>query len=444
MMRLRFPDAMNKTIFAVLAAAFSLASPERIFAQERVITLDEAYGLALGTHEAIKIAGEGVSQAGTNIDKALSAILPKVTAEGNYTRFSEQKTSGSGFILQPDDSTRVDLKVAQPLYSGGRDWTARRQAKLLLERSREGVEGTKEDILSATATAYYNALKAEKDIEIKEAALKRADERLKVASARFRVGEVTRSAVLREEAEKAGAEAELINSRSTLADAKNLLKRLINVQEDFKVSEPPLQKEFSRNPEELINGALESRADYKQLLLEERYASEGITYAKSGYYPSVRLEGLYSWRDQNPQTTFFQEDSLSASLVLTYPIFEGWLRKAEVSEARSKLRETEFRRISLKRDIEVEVRDAVNNIEYLRSVIESYRKQVSFAEEDYKMVFEQFKFGLATTVDVIDADTVLIQAQRSLMAATYNLEIAVLDLKYKTGALLDEIAAQRQ
>ena len=98
--------------------------------------------------------------------------------------------------------------------------------------------------------------------------------------------------------------------------------------------------------------AFERRKDYRQRVLEEKAAGEGITYAKGNFKPQLRLEGLYSWKEQNPQTTFFQQDSMSASVVLTYPIFEGGLRVAELSEARSRFREAELRRLSLKRDIE--------------------------------------------------------------------------------------------
>ena len=53
------------------------------------------------------------------------------------------------------------------------------------------------------------------------------------------------------------------------------------------------------------------------------------------------------------------------------------------------------------------------------------------------MVFEQFKFGVATTLDVIDAENTLVSAQSSLANAVYDLELAKIDLKYVTGALIE-------
>ena len=52
------------------------------------------------------------------------------------------------------------------------------------------------------------------------------------------------------------------------------------------------------------------------------------------------------------------------------------------------------------------------------------------------MVFEQFRFGVATTVDVIDAENTLVSAQSSYANAVYDLELAKIDLLYVTGTLV--------
>ncbi|MDO8426273.1 MAG: TolC family protein, partial [Deltaproteobacteria bacterium] len=188
-----FKKKALKTLLPVaLSLIFAPFLPPPLFAGEAV-TLADAYRIALENNEVVKIAGEGVAQAGINLDKATSRILPNVTAEGSYTKYSEPKTSGT-LAVQPDDSSRADLRVTQPLYSGGREWSTRRQAKILIEKSKEGLESTKQNVIRATARAYFGVLKAEKDVEIKRAALIRASERKNVAQARFKVGEVTKAA----------------------------------------------------------------------------------------------------------------------------------------------------------------------------------------------------------------------------------------------------------
>jgi outer membrane protein len=363
-------------------------------------------------------------------------MLPTITAEGTFTRYSKQKSAGAT-LLQPDDSANVSVRFSQSLFSGGSKMSARRGAKLGVERSRRQLDGTREAVLLSTTRAYYNALKATRDLELKAAAVKRAGERKRVAMARFSVGEVVKSAVLRAEAEVAGAEAEFIKAKSAMKDTNNRLKRIIGITGKLELVEPTVASIAKEEVEELIKLALKRRLDFKESLIYRRIVSEGVKEVSGTYLPTLKLEGVYNWYDKEPKTTFFQEESLSASLVLSYPLFEGGLRRAEMKEARSKVRVAELEIIAATHDIELEVREAYNRLEAAVAVIEAYRRQLSFAEEDYKMVFEQFKFGLATTVDVIDSDTELLGAERSLMNSTYDMQMAILELKYAVGTLLD-------
>ncbi len=398
--------------------------------------IKDAFKMAIESHESLKIANEALSQSQSTIDKATSAMLPTITAEGGFTRYDKSESSGS-FVTQPDDSTKIELKISQSLYSGGKEWSARRQASLGLLKTRQAYEEARQEVVLNVARAFYGALKTEKEMDIKKAALLRAEERKKVADARFRAGVATRSAVLRAEAEAAGASAALIKATSAVKDAKNALKRLIGVDADVGLNEPDEEYSVPAEVEGFIKTALSNRKDFLESQIDLDIYSEGVRYAWGGFLPTLKIDGVYSLRSQNPETAFFQEDSASATLTLSYPIFEGGLRRAELQEARSKLREAELKKVQLQRDIEVEVRQAFNNVDAFRAALESYKRQFSFAEEDYKMVFEQFKQGISTTVDVIDSDSSLISAQRSFMNAGYDLNLAIIELKYYSGMLME-------
>ncbi|NOS36088.1 MAG: hypothetical protein GQ522_05580 [Deltaproteobacteria bacterium] len=406
-------------------------------AEEKVVTLDDAYRMAFANHERVRIAGEKLLQARAGLSKATSQLLPTVTAEGNITRFSEQQSS-SGALLQPDETRSFTLRVRQPLFEGGKRWSGRKQARLSLDGSRIGVNATREEVMLDTGRAFFNALKAERELAISEASIKRALERRKVASSRLKVGEVTRSVLLRAEADVAGAEADLIRAQNRLIDGQDLLKRFIGSDEDIAVIEPPLDTPSIEMAEELIATALKGRRDYRQAMIEEEIAHEEVKSARGSFLPTLTLLGLYINREQEPSTTFLLNDSVAGSLVLSYPLFEGGLRRAELREAKSMRRGSELRRMSLRKDIELEVRAALHAVKSLNAVTASFARQVAFSEENYEMVFKQFKYGLATNVDVIDADTTLVSAQSGLMNARYDLQIALLDLKFAVGILLDE------
>ena len=424
-------------VFNVLpVSSYSVPS---VSAEEQVLSLQEAYVLALKNHEAVKIAGEGLYQFQQTRKKAVSSILPALTAEGSYTRFSEEKSSLIT-VIQPDNALNYSLRLSLPIYRGGREWSALRQAGYMLEAGERGVEITREDIVMIVSQAYFGVLRIQKEKEIKEADLTRAEERSRVVSARFKVGELTKAAVLRADAEVAGIQAELSRVNKELRIAGDRLARLVDLPAGFSVTEPPQKSIPAGDVDEFVNVALEKRSEYLKAGAEVEIAREGVSYAKGGFMPTIRLDGVYSGRDQDPvSSAFFNKESIYATLSLTFPLYEGGLRVAEVREAESKFREAGLKRLSLSKDIEIEVRDASYNITAINSAIEFYRKQVSFAEENYNTVFKQFTYGLAVNADVIDANSTLVTAQKSLSNSTFDLQLAIIDLKRKMGVVLEEV-----
>src|SRR3989337_3870003 len=142
--RKRWPVHLLKcTVF--LSLAFLAFAPElRAQPAERAVTLEEAYRLALENHEDLGIARENLSQARADLTKSVARILPNITAEGSYTRFTESKSSDAGFVIQPESSTAAELRLTQPLYSGGREWAVQRQAQIQIQSETKGVEGAGE------------------------------------------------------------------------------------------------------------------------------------------------------------------------------------------------------------------------------------------------------------------------------------------------------------
>lgn len=403
-------------------------------AEERIITLEEASRLATAGYETVKLSEEDLYQAEEGINKAKSQILPSVTADANYTKYLD------GSDVQLQNSSGYSLRITQPLYTGGKEWSLWRQAKKKIDSGLSGIGSAKEEVAINVARIYYSVLKSQKTVEIKDAALKRSLEQRKVANARLQVGDATKAVVLRSEAQVAGAETELSSAKKDLLVAKDKLARFLAVSEDFMVADPGIQPLVPAvNLDKLVSISLEKRQDYIRSKIDEDIAIEGIKYANGNFLPSLKLEGVYSKRDQEPRSAFFNEESVYGGITLTYPLFEGGLRKAELNEAKSKRRQSEFKRISLRKDIELEVREAFHSLEAFNSIIESFKRQVAFSEENYNMVFKQFQYGLSTNVDVIDANATLVSSQGGLSNAQYDYQLAILELKKRTGVILDDI-----
>ena len=71
-----------------------------------------------------------------------------------------------------------------------------------------------------------------------------------------------------------------------------------------------------------------------------------------------------------------------------------------------------------------------------KGIMEKFGAQLTFAKDNYKAVSKQFEFGLASNIDVMDANTLLVTAERQLADSRYNYKLSDLRLKRATGILL--------
>jgi len=140
-------------------------------------TLGDLYRIALERSEQIKISEEDLYIAERGKEKALSVLLPKLSIFWDYTKYSEDKTSAFGeslVILQPDYSTSWGLRLDQSMSLSGREITAFRISKKIIEKSGYDLYAVREGYLFSVASAYYDVLRAENNYSLTKAVLSRA------------------------------------------------------------------------------------------------------------------------------------------------------------------------------------------------------------------------------------------------------------------------------
>ena len=93
-------------------------------------------------------------------------------------------------------------------------------------------------------------------------------------------------------------------------------------------------------------------------------------------------------------------------------------------------------------EIEVEVEEAYLTLQTVKQTLESLNDQLISARENYAAVSQQFKYGLSDSLDVMDANMLLVQSEREFANAQYNLQLSAMNLKLAQGLFLKSIAPQ--
>ncbi|WDT76037.1 MAG: TolC family protein [Candidatus Manganitrophus sp.] len=426
---------IRRGVFLLVLVQLIIVDPFQGFAQE-VVTLEEAYRSAMAESEQIGISRENLMQAEREIDRAKSFLYPSINTEASYLRRAEAKQGPFGVLL-PEEQKQFNLTIDQPLYTGGRASAAYRSAKLGVRGGKLDLSLTTENILFDVARAYYEALKAQRNVEIEENEVKRLEAHLRDAEKRFRVGEAIKTVVLRAEAELADARARLIRARNDQETTKDQLALFARIEGPFNLADPPSLTLSEQSEAEWVKTAHERRSDLALQSTNVKISEEQISIAKGTFFPSLSLQGRYNWIDQDPETSFLTTNDRSAILSLSFPIFEGRLRVAELAQARSRHRQQLLQKSFLSDQISVEVRRALLNLNALTSQLDVLQAQVAFARENFSLISRQFAVGLATNIDVLDANATLISAERQLTNTTYDREVAILQVERAVGVFLD-------
>jgi outer membrane protein len=402
-------------------------------------SLDDLYRLALARAERIKLSEEDLYIAKTGKEKALSLLLPKLSAFGYYTKYKSEKYNDAGMLLQPDSATTWGVRADESVSLSGRELTALGISKDYILKSQHDLYATKEGYLLSIASAYYDVMKAKKVLDIANSNLERLLKYRNAAEKRLKVGEVTKTVLLRAEGELSGARAEAVKAINALELAKAVLARTVGIEGDFQLKETP-PEDMKIDPESSFQEmAFSGRADLKSLEIQKKIAEEQVKYAKGAFWPTLSASGVYISADQSPATSTLVRDGAFGLLSLNFPFFEGGLRKAEVKEALAKDRQSSLIYEDFKKSVGIEVQGAYLDLVTQKGTLKYLEDQVVYARDNYNAVSKQFEFGLTQSLDVMDANTLLVTAERNLSEAVYNYQVAILKMKKATGTLLKAV-----
>jgi outer membrane protein len=411
-------------------------------------TLNDLYQQALVNSEKIKFAQENLYIARVGKDKAWSLLIPKLTAFGTYYHFSEQKVTISGILIQPNESGTWGVRMDESFSLSARELNALRIAGQNITKNEYDLDATKSDFVLAVAAAYYDTLKAKKTLEIAASNMERLTQYRDYVTKRVKVGDLTRTALLRAEGELSGARSDYLKATNALKITRAALIRITGIDDEFRLIETSIPAEEGLVLDKLRNTAFEKRSDLKSFDVQIDIADEQIKYAKGAFWPYLNLFAIYNGSDQYPAsaapgTQTLNRESILAGVGLTFPFFEGGLRVGELNEAKSRRRQAKLAYDDFRKSVDVELQSAYLDLETQRGTLKFLEDQLAFAEDNFNAVIRQFDNGLALSLDVMDANSLLLSSEKNVADALYSYQLAYLRLKRTSGTLVQFVTSSK-
>lgn len=447
---LKVKTIMRKINISILIFIVLISGSANLWAQESGLTsfpekpysLDDLYQVALKRSEKIKISEEDLYIAEKTKEKALSVLVPRFSAFGNYTRYSEEKMADDTVtLIQPESATAWGLRFDQSFTLNGKELIALEVTKDSIKKSKYDLDAVKEAYLFKVASAYYSVLKKAKAVDIAIANVERLETHKNAVTVQLKIEAATKTNLYRAQAELSKSKAELIKARNGLRLAQNVLSRVVGLERNIEIKKPEFKKDFSleNDMDSVKKEALFDRAELKSLAIQKKISEDMVKFSKSAYWPTVSVEGVYQKYDQEPDSFMVNDESISVGVMLNFTIFDGGLRKAEIKESLAKKRQAELAEKELSKEIATEVEDAYLYLHTQMSVLKSLQDQLKFANDNHNAVSKQFKYGLANSIDVMDANTLLVTSETELSKAIYNRQLAGLNVERAKGTFLKTI-----
>ena len=416
----------------------------------RVVALEEAYQLAVVNEEQVAIAARELAKAKLLPWRAVALMAPRGDIGGAYSRNKDEiafnappearSLFGGSSVIRPRNNWLSTFQVTQPLIEPS-FFPSWRLGKDAVREEEERYEFTVRGVLFGVAQAYYEVLRFEAQVKVAQDTLNLAQEELKRAHVRFRVGEVTKTDILRAEVAVERASRALVVDRNRLKLAGTVLARTVGLSETVGVLEPTPPQAVESDYTSLLDRAYAQRQDLSAQNLAVRVARERKNLVLTRYFPQV--DAQFSYPRLDPETFADRDEFWTLFVNLRWPLFDGGNRELDLLEANETLSQTELRVTELEKEIRVEVREALLSVETLHATLATLHKEVALARENYEMTSKQYRVGLSTSLDVNTALNTLNQVRTQLIDQTYTYQVALLNLDNAVGVFAQDYLPQR-
>lgn len=386
---------------------FVLILPVACFSQEsQALTLKECYQLALIQSELTKIDTEHIKQAEAHFLQAFGTIMPQVS----FSRTHLWETSATA---SKNSSFEQAFVFKQTLFSGFKEFAGISGGKLE-KKQRENEKLRGEQLLFVDVSdAFYLLLEVREDLKTLETIRKAFTDRIDELKTRTDLGKSRQSEVVNTETQLYSLEDQIALVKSQEALARELLEFLIG-RRISEIVEPVAS--FSLKPESEYLAAASRRADVLAADFAWQVDKKNMAITKSGFFPSVNLEGDYFGH----RNTVPRDSRWRTQLSIDIPIFEGTTTFGKYKEAVSKARESELLFKRSGRVAENEIQNAYSNAQAALARAALLEKALTSAELNYKLQLEDYQLNVVNNLEVLTAIQDLENIRRNFNHVSYE------------------------
>jgi outer membrane protein len=401
--------------------------------QEQLLTLNQCIEIALNKNPTILASIYGVDVTRSRVGEARYSYYPQLSASGAYSRIDPLSSQTSTVeSTGAYDQYTSSISLNMDLIDFGKTSQQVDISKYNLESARSDLNTTQDDVILSVKQAYYGVVQAKRNRNVAADVLKQYQLHLEQAKGFYEVGTKAKIDVIKAEVDLSNAKLSLINSENALKIAWVTLDTAMGIPDapDYTIEDNLSFQPYAVTLEEARARAFENRSDLKSIIAKRQAAETNIRLAKSGYYPVLSGFANYNW---SGETTSSLDHSWNAGVLLTVPLFSGFLTVHQAAEARSSLYIQKANEEALRQQILLEVRQAYLNLQAAEASIETAELASRQAKENLDLANGRYAAGVGSPIEVSDAFATYVTAQANFIGALANYKIAQATIENAMG-----------
>ena len=405
-------------------------------------TFSDALKKAYNDNNELNAERESLNISEQELKISMSSYLPSVTLSGSKSSEDTNKLTnqnGTDATISDVDPTVQSLTITQTLIDFGRG-AELSKSKIGIELAKAKLLKKEQEILYKSIEAYTGLISANEKLKINKSNVNLLDRQVETDRIRLERGNISLSDVAQSESSLAGAQAKLIQAENDFLTSKLNYENVIGTINDAEA----LDKSsivIVNLPNEL-NSAIEiSKKGNPDLIiaqLEYEQSKKDTTSARSDLAPTATLSFDRSKTD-DLSSTYDEKEQDTLKATVTWPFFSGGKNYANLNKNKSLETQKNLLLNNMIKKNQTDVASAWSNYQSNKSLLNSVRAQVNAAEIANEGIVAEYNSGSdRTTLEVIQSNSLLLNAQISLADSERNYILSQFNLLKSIGLLNSE------
>ncbi len=422
------------------------------FAQDTItVSLPKALEIALSESPTIKVANKEIQRVDYSKKERMGGLFPSVSLSGAYQRaikkqkmffsFPGMPANPDGIEVGQDNTFTGGISASLPLIAPTL-WATINMSELELELAQESARSSKIALYNQVTKAYYAILLTQDSYNVIKRSYENSNENARIIQNKFKQGTVSEFEWIRADVQARNILTSVVSAENAVNLSKLQLMMLMGIDMNTEIKVEGKLADFEAAMYGYVlnidPSKLDQNSDLKQFQIQMKQLQQTEKIHKASLLPTLGASLNYQYMSYANDSNTFNADQYwfptsTLGVQLTIPLFQGGAKYNKSKQLKIQMDEMMLQRQNLKRSLQLQTISQMNNIKNALKKIESNKESLRQAEKALSISQKMYEVGMATFLDLNNADLSYRNAGLAYNQSIYDYLSAKTDLEKILG-----------